>query len=125
MVYTYLAGFVGHSKSEGAFRALSRGYTHWASGRLSVLEVNTCHPEFCHVCSTMKPSMKPECYQVYILLARNGGVTSVQSATCECAAGYATLLMIDSMIYHTVFNHFTECVLAALMSQPYYMLLLH
>ena len=89
MVYTYLAGVVGHSKSEGAFRALSRGYTHWASGRLSVLEVNTCHPEFCHVRSTMKPSMKPGCYQVYILLARNGGVTSVQSAKCECAAGYA------------------------------------
>ena len=87
MVYTYLAGAVGHSRSQGAFRALSRGYIHWASGRLNVMDVHTQHPEFCHVRSTMTPSMKTGTYQVYILLGRNGGATSVVSATCECAAG--------------------------------------
>ena len=34
LVYTYLAGHVGHFGEEGAFRALERGYAHWASGRL-------------------------------------------------------------------------------------------
>ena len=87
MVYTYLAGVVGHSKTQGAFRALSRGYTHWALGRLSALEVNTHHPELCHVRSNMRPSMKPGSYVVYVLLARNGQATSVMSATCDCAAG--------------------------------------
>lgn len=89
LVYTYLAGGVGHdhSESQGAFRALTRGYTHWASGRLSVLEIHTQHPEYCHVRSNMKPSMKTGIYTVYMLLSKNGGVTSVVSATCECAAG--------------------------------------
>ena len=39
----------GKSGEEGAFRALSRGYTHWASGRLEQMEVNVEYPEFCHV----------------------------------------------------------------------------
>ena len=50
------------------FRALSQGFTHWASGRLSVLEINTQHPNYCHVHSTVKPSMKAGTYQVYVLL---------------------------------------------------------
>ena len=28
------------------FRALSRGYTHWTSGRLNEIQVNTNHPLF-------------------------------------------------------------------------------
>lgn len=75
LVYTYLAGTVGHSKTQGAFRVLSCGYTHWASGRLSVIDIHTQHPAFCHVRSTMKPSMKPGVYQVYILLSRGEGPT--------------------------------------------------
>ena len=44
LVYTYLAGNVGQAGDEGAFRALARGYTHWASGRLQQLQVNTNNP---------------------------------------------------------------------------------
>ena len=52
LVYTYLAGHVGHFGEEGAFRALERGYAHWASGRLQELQVNT-NQFFCHVkCTT-------------------------------------------------------------------------
>ena len=32
LVYTYLAGHVGNTGDQGAFRALSRGYMHLASG---------------------------------------------------------------------------------------------
>ena len=87
LVYSYLAGAVGHVVGQGAFRALSRGYTHWASGRLSTLEVNYCHPKYCHVRSIMKPSMKTGSYQVYLLLCRNGTYATVVTATCQCAAG--------------------------------------
>ena len=75
-------------KKQGAFRALSRGYTHWASGRLSVLEVNCHNPHYCHVRSAMKPSMKVGTYKVYLLLGRTGNFATVVAATCECAAGH-------------------------------------
>ena len=90
MVYTYLAGEVGSStcRGQGAFRALSRGYNHWASGRLSGLEINYQNPEYCHVRAMIKPSMKCGNYQVYLLLRRIGEFASVATATCECAAGY-------------------------------------
>ena len=91
LLYTYLAGHVGRDGSEGAFRALSRGYTHWASGRLEELQVNTNHPEYCHVQCNMKPSMKAGIYRVYILLRREGNLAKICSATCECAAGYVPL----------------------------------
>ena len=87
-MYTYLAGHVRRcSNSEGAFRALKRGYTHWASGRLEKIEVNTNHPGYCHVRSTTTPSMKPGMYKVYLLLKHDGPLTSVLQATCQCAAG--------------------------------------
>ena len=35
---------------------LTGGYTHWASGLLQQLEVNTNNPNFCHVWIAMKPS---------------------------------------------------------------------
>ena len=87
LVYTYLAGHVGCVGDEGAFRALSRGYTHWASGRLEEIQVNTNHPQYCHVRCKIKPSMKVGIYNVYILLGREGEVASICTATCGCAAG--------------------------------------
>ena len=87
LVYTYLAGHLGWTGEEGAFRALSRGYTHWASGRLQELKVNTNNPMFCHVQGTMAPSMKTGTYKVYLLLGREGDFATVCSTRCDCAAG--------------------------------------
>ena len=86
-LYNYLACGVGRSKAQGAFRALTRGYNHWASGRLAQLQVNALHPEFCHIRGTCTPSMKPGSYQVYVLLSRDGDVAGISAATCQCAAG--------------------------------------
>ena len=86
-LYSYMAEGVGHSKMEGAFRALSRGYTHWASGRMEELEVNTHNPCFCHVRCLMKPSMKSGKYKTYILLGKDGDFATIMAAMCECAAG--------------------------------------
>ena len=88
LVYTYLAGHVGRTGDQGAFRALARGYTHWSSGRLEEMDVNTNHPEYCHVRCTMTPSMKCIPYHIYLLLGRDGELATICSATCECAAGY-------------------------------------
>ena len=87
MLYTYLANGCGRSESHGAFRALQRGYVHWASGRLNRLEINHRHPEYCHVKCTMTPSMKAGSYKVYILLGMEGNLATIKKATCECAAG--------------------------------------
>ena len=86
-LYTYLGCGTGRSQTEGAFRALTRGFNHWASGRLSQVQVNTSHPEFCHVRATCVPSMKQGSYHVYLLLARDGAMGTIRTATCECAAG--------------------------------------
>ena len=86
-LYTYLAESVGRAQSQGAFRALTRGFTHWSSGCVDRIEVNISHPQYCHFRCTMTPSMKPGTYRVYILLQRNGDLAAVSSATCECAAG--------------------------------------
>ena len=83
----YLAEGLGHAITRGAFRALTRGFTHWSSGRMSQMEVNLHHPEFCHVKCTMVPSMKQGSYKVYILLRKVGDLASIAAATCECAAG--------------------------------------
>ena len=61
LVYAYLAGHVGRLGEEGAFSALARGYTHWASGWLQELQVNTNNQFFCHVQCTTSPSMKFIC----------------------------------------------------------------
>lgn len=66
-VYTYVARHTGRDSGEGTFRALLRGYTHWASGRIDRLEVNLQHPKYCHVRSVMKRSMKPGTYHVWLL----------------------------------------------------------
>ena len=86
-MYTYLGCGTGRSQTEGAFRALTRGFNHWASGRLSKIQVNSSHPEFCHVHATCVPSIKQGTYHVYLLLARDGAVGTICTATCECAAG--------------------------------------
>ena len=87
LVYTYLAGHVGHTGDQGVFRALTRGYTHWASGRLEEMEVNVSHPAYCHVRCKTKPSMRTGLYHMYLLLGREGELATIRSATCECAAG--------------------------------------
>ena len=86
-MYSYLAEHVGKSSEQGAFRALARGHTHWASGRLEQLEVNVQHPKYCHVRCAMKASMKANVYKVYMLLGRAGEFSTIVSAKCECAAG--------------------------------------
>ena len=87
LLYTYLAAGCGRKETQGAFRALQRGYAHWASGRLDRLEVNYRHPEYCHVRCSMTPSMKAGLYRVYMLLGKEGELATIKKATCECAAG--------------------------------------
>lgn len=108
LLYTYLAGHVGRNGSEGAFRALSRGYTHWASGRLDELQVNSNHPEYCYIQCSLKPSMKAGMYHVYILLGREGNLAKICSATCECAAGY------DSTFFTFMVNTLPSIILCLL-----------
>ena len=43
-MYTYLAGHVGHDGDEGAFRALTRGYQRWASGRIEEIRTSKHKP---------------------------------------------------------------------------------
>ena len=91
LLYTYLASGCGRKESEGAFRALQCGYNRWASaGRLNLLEINCCHPVYCHTRCKMTPSMKTSLYHVYLLLVRENTLASIKRATCECAANQAT-----------------------------------
>ena len=85
-VYTYLASGAGRTQSEGTFRALTRGFLHWAPGRIDSTEVNIHNPLYVHIRSSMKPSMKQGNYRVWILLQREDDLATVRS-TCECAAG--------------------------------------
>ncbi len=88
LLYNYLAGNVGRNEgSEGVFRALNRGYAVWASGRVDKIDVNPKNPTFCHVRCVVKASMKATRYNVYILLKRTDQLTTIEQATCECAAG--------------------------------------
>ena len=48
-IYTYLSAHASRGGVDGTFRALTRGYTHWASGRIDRLEVDVQHPQYCHV----------------------------------------------------------------------------
>ena len=87
LLYTYLASGCGRKSSHGVFRALKRGYVHWASGWLDRLEVHYMHPHFCHVRYNMTPSMKKENYHIYMLLGKKEDLATIEKATCECAAG--------------------------------------
>lgn len=97
-LYTYLAEGVGNSRGSMAFRALKRGYVHWASGRVSKVEVHTRHPHFAFVRSTVIPSMRSGSYVVKLLLKkrmlRNAVMGDVRMASCECAAGSVLFVMI-------------------------------
>lgn len=90
-LYTYLAEGVGNAKGSQAFRALKRGYIHWASGRINKLELHTLHPLYTFLWCWIIPSMKPGTYLVKLILKKQtfgSQVTgSVHQASCECAAG--------------------------------------
>ena len=87
LLYTYLADCAGKRERGEAFRSLQCGFNHWESGRLSKLEINFCHPQFCHVHCQMTPSMNQGLYLVYILLGHEGDMATIRTATCKCAAG--------------------------------------
>ena len=109
VVYSCLSGALGR------IRDLSRGYTYWASGRLSVLKVNCHNRHYCHVRSAMKPSMKVGTYKVYLLLGRTGNFATVVAATCEYAAGYVyTWLDVTTTLhkagkYTHMYMHVQDC----------------
>jgi len=87
-LYAYLAEGVGNVSGKGAFRALTRGYIHWASGRLHKLEANTCNPTLCFIRCQMRPSVKCGFYTVKMILVKDpNNVAVIKQATCECAAG--------------------------------------
>ena len=90
-LYTYLAEGVGNAKVSKTFRALTRGYAHWASGRILKLEIHTVHPLCAFVRCAMIPSMRAGSFIVTILLKREAvhgqDIASIGQATCQCAAG--------------------------------------
>ena len=69
-LYTCLAEGVGNAKGAMAFRALKRGYNHWASGRLSKLEIHNLHPSYTFVRSSILPSMRAGTYTVTVILKK-------------------------------------------------------
>ena len=90
-LYTYLAEGVGNEKGALAFRALKRGYVHWASGRLVKLEVHNLNPLYTFVRSSVLPSMRAGIYTVKVMLKkemiRDQSIASITEASCECVAG--------------------------------------
>jgi hypothetical protein len=83
VIYNYLSTHASRDSSDRTFRALSRGYTHLASDQIDVVEINYLNPQYCHVRSSMKPSMKPGLYCVWILLGKVGRFATIKCATCE------------------------------------------
>jgi hypothetical protein len=66
-MYQYLSDGVGHDGETKTFRALYRGYNHWASGRVEKIEVNTQNLYYCFVRCVVAPSMKQGSYKVYLV----------------------------------------------------------
>ena len=95
MIYSYLAKETCQDDGRNTFRALTRGYIQWSSGRIQMMSVNLQHPINSHnIESTMRPSMKAGSYHVWIMLGKNDlGYAHVLRATCGCAAGYILELM--------------------------------
>jgi hypothetical protein len=103
LVYTYLAGHIGcNSNTVGAFRALKQGYILWASGRLEKIEVNVNRPEYCHIRSAVKASMRKVTYTVYFLFHYTYYLSSVLRATCPCAAGQSASCIHVSAVLHAL-----------------------
>ena len=96
------------TKQGSIFRALTRSYIHWVSGRMDQVEINTRHPQFCHVNCCMKPSMKPGVYHVYIILRRDGEVGNVCTATCECVAEYVLYSHTEVLLKIIFMLHFAD-----------------
>jgi len=65
MVYLYLAKETCQDNGRSTFRALARGYTHWASGHINTILVNLQHPINCHIESIMRQYSS---YRVWIML---------------------------------------------------------
>ena len=87
-IYQYLSEGVGHDGDSKTFRALYRGYNHWASGRVEKIEVNTQNLYYCFVRSIVTPSMKTGNYKVNLLLSGGPcGYGQIVTASCKCAAG--------------------------------------
>ena len=62
-VYPYLSLGVGRSVTEDAFRALTCGYTHWASGRMDYMEV-MIRGGFYDPCSSKCRSHNENCQRI-------------------------------------------------------------
>ncbi len=87
-MYEYLSSGTGHYEGSKTFRALYRGYNHWASGRVDKIEVNTQNPLYCFIQSSITPSMKPGSYKVNLLLSCGpAGYGEIKTGSCQCAAG--------------------------------------
>ena len=84
-MYQYLS--CGEKQST-TFRALYKGYNHWASGRVEKIEININNPSYCFVRCCVVPSMKAGVYKVNLLLRKDSaGYGEIQTASCQCAAG--------------------------------------
>ena len=124
-MYTYLAGHVGRSGNEGAFRALERGYNHWTSGRIQEILINTNCPPFCYVKCKTNPSMKSGTYVVYILLKGDGGIASIASAMCDCAAGFVHNLVQIWQKYWQIRDNLLSFYPQVLWYQAFYFVVLY
>lgn len=89
-LYTYLAERT-ETSGKGAFRALQRGFQHWSCGCLNNLELNAQQPDSCHVRCELTPSMMAGLYHVTMILARDGELAFIKSASCECVAGFLSV----------------------------------
>ena len=119
LVYTYLSQRTSNDNGESTFLELTRGYTHWKPGCIHAISINIKHPIYCHIQSTMKPSMKPDSYQVWIMLQRDDlGYATVKCATCQCAAGYVLYFHISKISHISIFLGNQPAVL---MCQHYFM----
>ena len=86
-LYTYLAEGVGNAKGSKAFRALTRGYVLWSSGRINKMEVHALHPLYAFARCSIIPSMRAGSYNVTILLEREAvhgqDIGKIEQATCS------------------------------------------
>ena len=91
VLYTYLAEGVGNSQGKKSFRALKRGYIHYASNRISKIEIQNRHSTYAFLRMSTCPSMKPGTYRVTMLLQKEyigeKCMGRVVEAHCQCAAG--------------------------------------